>query len=59
MGEKRLKISDVARETGVSRGTITRLYHEQAERLELDALEKICRYMECNICDLLELIDNE
>ena len=59
MGEKRLKISDVARETGVNRGTITRLYHEQAERLELDTLEKICRYMECNICDLFELIDDE
>lgn len=32
MGERKLKISDVARETGINRGTITRLYHETAVR---------------------------
>ena len=30
MGEKRLKIADVARETSINRGTITRMYHEEA-----------------------------
>lgn len=57
MGERKLKISDVARDTGINRGTITRLYHETAERVELDVIEKLCLYLECKIEDLLELQD--
>ena len=55
MGEKRLKIADVARETGINRGTITRLYHETAERVELEVIEKLCLYLECEISELLEI----
>lgn len=55
MGERKLKISDLARETGINRGTITRLYHETAERVELDVIEKLCDYFQCEIADLLEI----
>jgi putative transcriptional regulator len=57
MGEKKVKIVDVARETGVNRGTITRLYHETASRVELEVIEALCRYLECDVGDLFELID--
>ena len=63
MGEKKLKISDVAKEVGVNRGTITRLYqetvlvkqHKTAIRVEFDVLEKLCIYLECEIGELLEV----
>lgn len=55
MGEKKLKISDVAKDTGINRGTITRLYHETAVRVEFDVLEQLCVYLGCDIGDLLEL----
>ena len=54
LGERRLKISDVARDTGLNRGTLTRLYHETAERIELDVLDKLCIYLNCSLTDLLE-----
>jgi len=54
MGEKKLKIIDVARETGVNRGTITRLYHETASRVELEAIDALCRYLDCDVGDLFE-----
>ena len=57
MGEKRVKISELARETGLNRSTVTLLYHDKAKRIDLDALEKICRYLQCDISDLLELTD--
>jgi len=56
MGEKKLKIADVARDTGINRGTITRLYQETAVRVEFDVLEQLCVYLECDISELLELI---
>jgi putative transcriptional regulator len=56
MGEKKLKIADVARDTGINRGTITRLYQETAVRVEFDVLEQLCVYLECDISELLELV---
>jgi putative transcriptional regulator len=59
MGEKKVKIVDVARETGVNRGTITRLYHETASRVELEVIGALCRYLECEVGELFELVDSE
>lgn len=59
MGEKKLKISDIARDTNINRGTITRLYKETFTRLDADVLEKLCRYLECDVGDLLEYIDEK
>jgi putative transcriptional regulator len=55
MGERKMKIVDVARETGLNRNTVTLLYKETAQRIELDAIEKLCRLFECEVGDLLEL----
>jgi len=59
MGEKKLKIVDVARETGVNRGTVTRLYHETASRVELETIEALCRYLGCDVGDLFEFVDEQ
>ncbi|PCI58697.1 MAG: XRE family transcriptional regulator [Gammaproteobacteria bacterium] len=59
MGEKKLKISDVAKEIDVNRGTITRLYQETAIRVEFEVLEKLCIYLNCEIGELLEVKSNK
>lgn len=58
LGERKLKISDVARDTGINRGTLTRLYYETAERVELEVLDKLCEYFQVDLPDLLERVDN-
>ena len=58
MGEHKMKIVDVANETGLHRNTITLLYKETAQRIELDAMEKLCRLFNCQVSDLFELVDN-
>src|SRR5690606_25906643 len=55
MGARKLTLVDVARDTGINRGTITRLYHETATRVDLDVIEALCRYLECEVGDLFEL----
>jgi putative transcriptional regulator len=59
MGERKLKISDLVRETNINRGSITRLYHEKANRVDLDLVDTLCRYFKCEIGDLFEFIENE
>lgn len=54
MGERKMKIVDVARETGLNRNTVTLLYKETAHRIDLDALDKLCKLFECGVSDLLE-----
>jgi len=54
MGERKLKIADVARAIGVHRNTITLLYYEKAKRVDLDVIDKLCKYFNCSVGDLLE-----
>ena len=54
MGERKMKISDVARETGLNRSTVTALYNETAERIDLLAIEKLCALFNCDVSDLFE-----
>lgn len=54
MGERKLKISDVARDTGLHRNTITLLYQETATRVDLEAIDALCRYFGISVGDLLE-----
>ncbi|WOD11549.1 helix-turn-helix transcriptional regulator [Pseudomonas sp. NyZ704] len=55
MGAKKLKLIDVARDTGINRGTITRLYHETATRVDLEVIEALCLYLDCKVGELFEL----
>lgn len=54
MGEKKLKIADVARAIGVHRNTVTLLYYEKAQRVGFEILDKLCKYLGCTVSDILE-----
>lgn len=57
MGERKLKISDVARETGLHRNTVTLLYQETATRIDLDAIDALCSYFGVQVGELFEFLD--
>lgn len=54
MGEHKMRISDVIRETGLSRNTITLMYKETAQKMDLEALDKLCVLFNCEVQDLLQ-----
>ena len=56
MGERRVRIADVARATGISRNQLARLYYDRARRVELADLETLCRYFNCALSELLEVV---
>lgn len=56
LGEKKLKISDVSRDTRINRGTLTRLYQETAERIDLDVMDQLCVYLNCEVGELFEIV---
>ncbi|HEY9018996.1 helix-turn-helix transcriptional regulator [Thiomicrospira sp.] len=54
MGARRLKVIDVARELDLNRNTIDLLYKDEAKRVDLDALDKLCQFFECTPNDILK-----
>ncbi len=56
MGKKKVTIEQVSQATGISRNTISKLYHDKdLTGIKFDTLEKLCEYFGCNISDLLVL----
>ena len=54
MAEKRIKIIDVARDTGIDRTTVGKLYHDRLKKLDHGVLDRLCVYFDCRVEDLLE-----
>lgn len=59
LGEKRLTQADLARATGIRPATINELYHELAERISFEQLDRICEVLKCDVADLLIYLPNK
>lgn len=56
MGERKLKVADVARMTGLHRNTITLLYDETATRIDLVTIDRLCDLFSCSVGELFEWV---
>lgn len=53
LGELRLTQADLSRATGIRANTINELYHELAERVNLEHLDLICEALNCELDELI------
>ena len=58
LGERRISQAELARQTGIRPSTISDIYNEISERLNIEHLDKICEYLDCDITELLEYTPN-
>ena len=58
MGRDKLRISDVSRRTGLNRSTVAALYKETTTRIDLPAVEQLCRLFNCQVGDLFEYVQD-
>ena len=54
--DKDLKKKDLPAIAGISRSSITKMGHN--ENINTEILVKICNALECNLCDIVELVPN-
>lgn len=59
MGEMRVTQTELARVTGIRSNTINDLYHDVAERVSLEQLDKICEALHCSLFDIVEFVPNK
>ena len=58
LGELRWTQADLARRTGIRPSTINELYHEIAERVNLEHLDLICEALDCDLSEILVRVPN-
>ena len=53
-------ISELSRQTGISRDTLNKIYdNTRPETVTLEMYLKLCRLFKCNLSDLIEYIPDE
>lgn len=58
LGTRRISQAELARKTGIRPNTINDIYNEICERINLEHIDRICEYLNCNVSDLIEYIPN-
>lgn len=59
MAKRKVKISEVSKETKLSRTTLTELYYGREKGILYSTLNTICTYFSCNIEDFLIFSESE
>ena len=59
LGERRIKMADISRNTGLAKNTILNLYHERGQGITWDVLERICAELKIQPGELLEWVPEE
>ena len=57
MGQKKLKIADIMKKTGITRPTLTKLYYNDCSGITFDTLNSLCEYLNIMPNDLLLFIN--
>ena len=55
LAERRMKVADVVRETGMSKTTLHKLYNGQSTRIDFETIEKLCLLLDVEVGELLKL----
>ena len=56
MRSRKLSVSELARATGINRSTVAALCKGSATRVELPAVEALCRFLDCDVGDLFKIV---
>lgn len=56
LAERRLKVADAVRATGISKTTLHKIYNDQSSRIDFDTIDKLCEFLEVEVGDIFEYI---
>ena len=57
LAERRLKVADAVRATGISKTTLHKIYNDQSSRIDFETIDKLCEYLGVGVGDVFEYVD--
>ena len=52
LAERRLRVADVVRATGISKTTLHKLYNEESSRIDFHTIDQLCQFLNVQVGDL-------
>ena len=52
LAEKKLRVADVVRATGMSKSTLHKLYNEESSRIDFNTIDQLCEFLDVQVGDL-------
>lgn len=52
LAEKKLRVADVVRATGMSKSTLHKLYNDESSRIDFNTIDQLCEFLEVQVGDL-------
>ena len=59
LAERKLKVADLVRSTGINKSTLHKLYNDESVRIDFETIDKLCEFLEVNVGDLFEYKPNK
>ncbi len=59
LAQRGIKVADLDRQIDVSRSTLYRMYNNDVIKVDLDALDKLCKLLDCNPGDIILYEDDD
>ena len=53
LAERKLKVADLVRSTGINKSTLYKLYNDESVRIDFETIDKICIALDVEVGDLL------
>lgn len=59
LAEKKLRVADVVRATGMSKSTLHKLYNEDSSRIDFNTVNELCKFLDVQVGDLFVYVPDE
>lgn len=56
LGEKRMRVSELSKITGISQNALNKIYHNKIHGIDFDTLNKICNALDRNSQEIFEFV---
>ena len=53
-----IPLAEVAKETGIHRGTLSKIANEVPCNTVTDNIDKLCRYFQCGVAEVMEFVED-
>ncbi len=59
LAEKKLRVADVVRATGMSKSTLHKLYNEDSSRIDFNTVNELCKFLDVQVGDLFVYVPDD